>query len=292
MSDQRPPQETDTPQGADNKPASQNNDSPLDNVEKLIPVAEHFEEVHEDGRKVRHRGVYLLPNLFTTGALFSGFYAVIAGMNGQFESAAIAIFVAMVLDGLDGRVARLTNTTSEFGVQYDSLSDMVSFGVAPSLVMFNWALAPLGKYGWAAAFAFMACAALRLARFNTQVEVVDKRYFVGLASPSAAALVASMVWVGHDAQVPYEWSVVAAIITLCAGLLMVSNVRYYSFKGIDMKGRVPFVMMLGMVMLFALVAMNPPKMLMLLAVLYAMSGIAGMVFRRLRHQQLKQVKKR
>ena len=159
----------------------------------LLPVDEHVEEVSENGQKVRRRGIYLLPNLFTTSALFSGFYAVIAGMHQNFEAAAIAIFVAMALDGLDGRVARLTNTTSEFGVQYDSLSDMVSFGLAPALVMFSWALAPLGKLGWAAAFAFAACAALRLARFNTQVKVVDKRYFIGLASPAAAAVLASIV---------------------------------------------------------------------------------------------------
>ncbi|MEJ2417493.1 MAG: CDP-diacylglycerol--serine O-phosphatidyltransferase, partial [Exilibacterium sp.] len=204
--------------------------------ESLLPVDEHIEEVSENGKKVRRRGIYLLPNLFTTGALFSGFYAVIAGMHGNFEAAAIAIFVAMVLDGLDGRVARLTNTTSAFGVQYDSLSDMVSFGLAPALVMFSWALAPLGKLGWAAAFAYAACAALRLARFNTQVGVVDKRYFIGLASPAAAAVLAAIVWSGHDAQISYELAVLVAFITVLAGALMVSNVRYYSFKGVDFKG--------------------------------------------------------
>ncbi|RYZ80731.1 MAG: CDP-diacylglycerol--serine O-phosphatidyltransferase, partial [Moraxellaceae bacterium] len=145
------------------------------------------EEVSEGGQKVRHRGVYLLPNLFTTGALFCGFYAVVSGMHGNFIHAAVAIFIAMLLDGMDGRVARMTNTQSAFGEQYDSLADMVSFGVAPALVMFSWVLGDLGRWGWAAAFVYTACAALRLARFNTQIGVVDKKYFMGLASPMAAA---------------------------------------------------------------------------------------------------------
>ncbi|TQV71214.1 CDP-diacylglycerol--serine O-phosphatidyltransferase [Exilibacterium tricleocarpae] len=238
----------------------------------LLPVDEHVEEVSENGQKVRRRGIYLLPNLFTTSALFSGFYAVIAGMNQDFEVAAIAIFVAMALDGLDGRVARLTNTTSEFGVQYDSLSDMVSFGLAPALVMFSWALAPLGKLGWAAAFAFAACAALRLARFNTQVKVVDKRYFIGLSSPAAAAVLASIVWSGHDWQVSPEFSVLAALVTLVAGLLMVSNIKYSSFKGIDFKGRVPFVAMLAVIFVFVVITIDPPRVLLGLSVVYGLSG--------------------
>ena len=161
-------------------------------------VDEHEEEVSENGRTVRRKGIYLLPNLMTTGALFAGFYAVVAAMRGDFESAAVAIFFAMILDGLDGRIARMTNTSSKFGAEYDSLSDMVSFGVAPALVMFSWALGELGKFGWSAAFVYVACAALRLARFNTQIDTADKNYFTGLASPAAAAVVASTVWVCHD----------------------------------------------------------------------------------------------
>ncbi|GMG88562.1 CDP-diacylglycerol--serine O-phosphatidyltransferase [Biformimicrobium ophioploci] len=241
-----------------------------------LPVDEHVEEISENGQKVRARGIYLLPNMITTGALFSGFYAIVASMNGKFEWAAIAIFVAMVLDGLDGRVARLTNTQSAFGVQYDSLSDMVSFGLAPALVVFNWGLGEhLGKFGWAAAFIYAACGALRLARFNTQVDTVDKGIFVGLASPTAAAIVASMVWVGHDMEVGTPTAVAAALVTMLAGLLMVSNFRYSSFKGLDMKGRVPFVMMLLVILVFALVTVDPPRVLFTIAVLYTCSGPAA-----------------
>ncbi|GAB1263041.1 CDP-diacylglycerol--serine O-phosphatidyltransferase [Aurantivibrio plasticivorans] len=237
-----------------------------------LPFDDHVEEVSEGGKTVRRRGIFLLPNLITTAALFSGFYAIVAGMHGNFENAAIAIFVAMVFDGLDGRVARLTNTSSAFGVEYDSLSDMVSFGLAPSLVMFNWGLAPLGKYGWAMAFAFAACAALRLARFNTQVETADKRYFTGLASPSAAALVAGTVWFGHEAEITFELSLLVGLLTLTAGLLMVSNIKYHSFKGLDFKGRVPFVKLLLMIMLFVVIVANPSVMLVLMAAIYATSG--------------------
>ncbi|SDK80883.1 CDP-diacylglycerol--serine O-phosphatidyltransferase [Microbulbifer yueqingensis] len=243
--------------------------------ESRLPVDEHIEEeVSASGRKVRARGIYLLPNLITTGALFSGFYAIIAGLNGNFEAAAIAIFAAMILDGLDGRVARLTDTQSAFGVQYDSLSDMVSFGLAPSLVVFSWGLTPLGKFGWAAAFLYAACAALRLARFNTQVDTVDKGVFIGLASPTAAAIVASMVWAGHDADVGPGLGVVAALVTMAAGLLMVSNFRYTSFKTLDFKGRVPFVMMLAVILIFSLVTIDPPRVLLTLAVVYTLSGPA------------------
>ncbi|MGK2915396.1 MAG: CDP-diacylglycerol--serine O-phosphatidyltransferase, partial [Porticoccaceae bacterium] len=189
----------------------------------------------------RRKGIYLLPNLLTTGALFAGFYAVLAAMDGKFEAAAVAIFVAMVFDGLDGQVARMTNTQSAFGVQYDSLSDMVSFGVAPAVVAFSWMLSTLGKLGWAAAFIYASCAALRLARFNTQANVVDSRYFIGLASPAAAALVASMVWTWHDADPSRGFAFLVALVTATAGILMVANLRYRSLKGIDFKGRVPFV---------------------------------------------------
>lgn len=238
-------------------------------------VDEHEEEVlTPSGQKERHKGVYLLPNLFTTAALFAGFYAIISGMKGNFEAAGMAIIVAQLMDGFDGRIARLTNTTSAFGVQYDSLSDMVSFGLAPSLVIFSWGLEPLGKFGWAAAFLFAACAALRLARFNTQVETVDKRYFVGLASPPAAAILATTVWLWHDSVPPYEVSVLVAIITIMIGLLMVSNVRYTSFKGFNLRGRVPFVVMLAALLIFIVIVIDPPTVLLLMACLYCISGPA------------------
>ncbi len=247
--------------------------------EFLLPVDDHIEEVKEGGETVRRRGIFLLPNLITTAALFSGFYAIIAGMHGDFENAAVAIFAAMVFDGLDGRVARMTNTSSAFGVEYDSLSDMVSFGLAPALVMFNWALVPLGKYGWAASFAFAACAALRLARFNTQVGVVDKRFFVGLSSPAAAAVVAGTVWVGAESVIGFELSILCGLLTLCAGLLMVSNIQYQSFKGLDLKGRVPFVVLLLAVLIFVVVASNPSVMLLILAASYSVSGPVAWVWR-------------
>lgn len=243
--------------------------------EGVLPVDEHVEEVvEEDGRKVPRRGIYLLPNLFTTAALFSGFYAIIAGTNGNFENSAIAIFVAMILDGLDGRVARLTNTTSAFGEQYDSLSDMVSFGLAPSLVMFSWALSDLGKVGWVCAFIYAVCAALRLARFNTQIGSVDSRYFIGLASPAAAAIVAGIIWVGSSFEMSFELSVFAAIMTAFSGLLMVSNFNYSSFKGLDFKGRVPFVSILAVVLVFAVLAIDTPKMLLAIFAVYGISGPA------------------
>ncbi|MFV8784195.1 CDP-diacylglycerol--serine O-phosphatidyltransferase [Microbulbifer sp. SA54] len=270
---------------SDNKGA-QAAESPRTDEEIRLPVDEHIEEeVSASGKKVRARGVYLLPNLITTGALFSGFYAIIAGMNGNFEAAAIAIFAAMILDGLDGRVARLTDTQSAFGVQYDSLSDMVSFGLAPALVVFNWGLGPLGKLGWAAAFLYAACAALRLARFNTQVDTVDKGVFIGLASPTAAAIVASMVWAGHEIEAGAGLGIVAALVTVAAGLLMVSNFHYTSFKKLDFKGRVPFVMMLAIILVFSLVTIDPPRVLLVLAVLYTFSGPAYWVWQRMRERK-------
>ncbi len=222
----------------------------------------------------RRRGIYLLPNLFTTAGLFAGFYAVIAAINGHFEAAAIAIFVAMVMDGFDGRVARMTNTQSDFGKEYDSLADMVSFGLAPALVIYQWALVPLGKIGFVGAFVFAAGAALRLARFNTQVGIIDKRYFQGLASPAAAALIAGFVWWGDDAGwAREEIAVVALLLTAAAGVLMVSNIRYNSFKDVNLRGRVPFVKILVVVGIFGLVAMHPPSVLFSMALAYALSGI-------------------
>lgn len=221
----------------------------------------------------RHRGIYLLPNLFTTAALFSGFYAIVAAMQSRFEAAAVAIFVAMLLDGLDGRVARLTNTQSDFGAEYDSLSDMVSFGLAPALVIYQWALSGMGKAGWLAAFIYTAGAALRLARFNTQVGIADKRYFQGLASPAAAAIVAGMVWVGNDYGLQGKaMNLTAWTLTLLAGLLMVSNVRYYSFKSVNIKDRVPFVGILLIVLIIVLVSYDPPVVLFSVFLLYALSG--------------------
>jgi CDP-diacylglycerol--serine O-phosphatidyltransferase len=223
--------------------------------------------------KNRRRGIYFLPNLLTTAALFAGFYAIVAATQSKFEIAAIAIFVAMILDGLDGRVARWTNTQSDFGAQYDSLSDMVSFGLAPALVMYEWVLHSMGKVGWVAAFIYTAAAALRLARFNTQVGVADKRYFQGLPSPSAAAMVTAFVWLGHVNDVVIRhYSLAAMILTVVAGLLMVSNIRYHSFKGFDVRSKVPFIAVVAVVLTIAVLNSDPPLMLFVGFLLYALSG--------------------
>ncbi len=222
---------------------------------------------------IRRRSIYLLPNLFTTGALFAGFYAIVQAMNGKFEFAAVAIFIAMVLDGLDGRVARLTHTQSEFGAEYDSLSDMVSFGVAPSLLMYEWAFRDLGKIGWFAAFIYCAGTALRLARFNTNIDVVDKRYFQGLPSPAAAALVAGFVWVMGDYDFTGQqlrWY--AVVLTVFAGLSMVSNVRFYSFKDFNMRKSVPFIVIFLLALFFILISSYPPGVLFFLFLGYSLSG--------------------
>ena len=250
-------------------------------------VDEHEEEVSENGRTVRRKGIYLLPNLFTTGALFAGFYAIIAAMRGDYESAPIAILVALVFDGLDGRVARLTNTSSKFGAEYDSLSDMVSFGLAPALVIFSWALGDLGKFGWSAAFIYVACAALRLARFNTQIDTADKNYFTGLASPAAAAIIATTVWVCHDlgwvgAALPRELAVLVGLLTATVGFLMIANFPYYSFKGVDFRRRVPFVVMIAVVFIFSLVTVDPPTVLLISSLLYAASGPVMLLLKRRR----------
>lgn len=220
-----------------------------------------------------NRGIYLLPNLLTTAGLFSGFYAIIASINGAFEPATIAIFVAMVFDGLDGRVARITNTQSAFGAEYDSMADIVSFGVAPALLAFSWSLSTLGKLGWLAAFIYVACAALRLARFNVQTSTADKRYFQGLASPAAAALVAATVWAGVDFGINgHDYNIVMAILMALSGLLMVSNFRYSSFKSIEWKGKVSFVMILAVVLIFVFVAAQPAQVLFAVFLGYALSG--------------------
>jgi CDP-diacylglycerol--serine O-phosphatidyltransferase len=223
----------------------------------------------------RHRGIYLLPNAFTTAALFAGFYAIVQAMNNQFEAAAIAIFVAMVLDGMDGRVARLTNTQSAFGEQYDSLSDMVSFGVAPALVMYEWILNDLGRWGWLAAFIYVAGAALRLARFNTNIGVVDKRFFQGLPSPAAAALVAGFVWLTIDNKLPIRelWMPgVAFGLTVYAGVSMVSNAPFFSGKSFALGRSVPFWVILLVVLAFVFISSDPPIILFGLFVIYGLSG--------------------
>lgn len=219
----------------------------------------------------RQRGIYLLPNLLTTAALFSGFYSIVAAMQGQFESAAIAIFIAMIADTLDGRVARLTNTQSAFGAEYDSLSDMVSFGLAPAMLVFNWSLHSLGKLGWLAAFIYVAATALRLARFNTQVS--DKYYFQGLPCPSAAAMLASSVWIGASYEVAGSMMVVPlAVLTIIAGSLMVSTIRYSSFKSVDFKGRVPFFTIVLTVFILTGIALEPAEILFAIFFSYAASG--------------------
>jgi CDP-diacylglycerol--serine O-phosphatidyltransferase len=244
----------------------------------------------------RPRGIYLLPNLFTTAALFCGFYAIIAASNGQFVHAARAVFIAAIADGLDGRVARLTGTSSEFGVQYDSLSDLISFGLAPALVMYHWSLselkldsALLGRVGWAVAFLYAACAALRLARFNTQVGVVDKRWFIGLASPASAGLMMSFVWTFADGDLGWsgpELRYVALGITLASALLMVSNVRYSSFKGGKREGpksdRVPPVVLLLIPVIIAILVVDIPRVLFAVGIIYALSGPAMWLWRHMR----------
>jgi CDP-diacylglycerol---serine O-phosphatidyltransferase len=239
------------------------------------------------------RGVYLLPNLFTTGGLFAGFYAIIAATAGNYVDACIAVFIAALLDGLDGRVARMTNTQTEFGTQYDSLADLISFGMAPSLVMYHWALSSLqfdgpvwGKVGWAAAFLYAACAALRLARFNTQTGVVDKRWFIGLASPAAAGLVMAFIW---TVTARTDWSgndvrYLALAVMVGAALLMVSRVRYFSFKAFPQRDRVPFVAILVALGVFVALAIDPPWVLLVIGSLYALSGPVSWVIGRLRRR--------
>jgi len=235
------------------------------------------------GHKPPRRGIYLLPNLLTTAALFAGFYAIVMAMNSRFEHAAAAIFVAMVLDGLDGRVARLTRTQSAFGAEFDSLSDMVSFGVAPALVMYAFALQGLGKLGWIAAFIYCAGTALRLARFNTLLEVQDKRWFQGLPSPAAASLVAGAIWVAVDNRFAgHDLSWLAWAVTVFAGVSMVSNLRFYSGKDINLRRSVPFIVVILMALAMALVALDPPIVLFLLFLAYGLSGYACWLWLKLR----------
>lgn len=225
--------------------------------------------------KKRRKGIYILPNLFTLAALFGGFYAIVMAMNGRFDQAAVGVFCAMVLDSLDGRVARLTNTQSAFGEQMDSLSDMVSFGAAPALIAYVWALTSLGRWGWIGAFVYCACAALRLARFNVNTAVVDKRFFQGLPSPAAAALVAGFIWLMTDAGVSgaeVRWLTFG--LTLYAGLTMVTNVPFYSFKEVSMKRSVPFAAIVLIALIIAVINIHPPTVMFALFMLYGFSGYA------------------
>ena len=235
--------------------------------------------------RIRRRGIYLLPNLFTTAALFAGFYAIVQAMNLRFDQAAVAIFVAMVLDGLDGRVARLTRTQSAFGAEYDSLSDVVSFGAAPALIVYEWALKGLGKAGWGIAFFYCACAALRLARFNTNLAVVDKRYFQGLPSPAAAALVVGLIWVVVDTSntdvngdVVLSWA--AAIATFYAGVTMVVNVPFYSFKDLSLKRSVPFIVIVLIALAIGIISYQPARMIFAIFCLYGVSGYFVYAYKR------------
>lgn len=271
-------------------PMSQNSKRPDDSRPDQDADEQHegvtfevFERIVEGGRAVRQKGIYLLPNLFTTAALFFGFSAILAAMGQHWERAGIMVFVAGIMDGLDGRVARMTNTQSEFGAQYDSLSDVIAFGLAPAIVMFAWAFGGLGKIGWAIAFIYAACTALRLARFNVQIETADKRYFTGLPSPAAAAVVAGMVWVFNEYGVAIDRpvAILAALVTAGAAILMVSNIRFYSFKDLH-AGRVPFFVLLLAALVIAVVQYDPPTALWATALIYAASGPLGAVWRRLR----------
>ncbi len=246
--------------------------------------------MEEETQARKRPGIYLLPNLFTTAAFFSGFYAIVAATNDRFEQAAVAILIAMILDGIDGRVARMTNTQSEFGAEYDSLADLASFGLAPALVMYEWSLSSmrdiswqLGKLGWLAAFIYAVAAALRLARFNTRASSTDKRYFQGLPSPSAAAVLITMVWVCFDAGIDgADVAYLAWLLTVITGVLMISKVSYYSFKDIDFQNRVPFFVILVVVLIFVFTAIDPPVVLFSGFFLYALSGPVIAVLRRFR----------
>ena len=241
--------------------------------------------------KANRKGIYILPNLFTLAALFGGFFAIVMAMNGNYEKAAIGIFCAMVLDSLDGRVARMTGTQSAFGEQMDSLCDMVSFGVAPALVAYTWALKPLGRWGWIAAFVYVACAALRLARFNVNTAVVDKRYFQGMPSPAAAAFVMGFIWLMTDLGINASYPIASlggeqAIrwvifgIALFAGLTMVTNVPYYSFKDIDLKKSVPFIVVVLIALAIAAINIHAPSVLFAAFSVYALSGYGVYAWRK------------
>ncbi|MDB4041909.1 CDP-diacylglycerol--serine O-phosphatidyltransferase [Methylophilaceae bacterium] len=226
------------------------------------------------------RSFYLLPNILTTSSLFAGFYSIVQAMNGAYDHAALAIFIALILDGLDGRVARLTNTQSSFGAEYDSLSDMVSFGVAPGLIVYVWALQPLGKLGWIAAFIYCTCAAFRLARFNVKLDIDNKQFFFGLPSPAAAALIASFIWISYDNGISgneiflgfFQMQWFAFLLTIFAALSMVTDLRYYSGKDINLRNSQPFIAILVIVMIFGLISHNPAEIIFIILMAYALSG--------------------
>ena len=248
-------------------------------------VVQEVQEADEPPLRPRRKGIYILPNLFTLAALFGGFYAVVMAMNGQFALAAYGIFIAAVLDSLDGRVARMTNTQSAFGEQMDSLSDMVSFGAAPALIVYEWALKGLGKLGWIAAFIYCSGAALRLARFNTNIAVVDKRFFQGLPSPAAAALIIGFIWVMGDAGFAEVWRLdwmkwAAFGLTLYAGLTMVTNIPFYSFKDVSFKRTVPFVVIVAIALGIAVINIHPPIVLFALFAIYGLSGYAVYAYKK------------
>lgn len=255
----------------------------------------YMTEDNHESAKAPTKGIYLLPNLFTTASLFAGFYAIVAATQDRFEAAAIAIFIAMIMDGLDGRVARMTNTQSSFGEQYDSLADMASFGIAPAMIMYEWALISMrdlgphwSKVGWLAAFIYIACAALRLARFNVQNGQIDKAYFMGLASPAAAAVMASFIWLCNDFEISGKSMVyVACALTAICGLLMVSNFTYSSFKNINIKQRVPFAALLLVVLIFVLITYQPSKVIFVGVFAYMLSGPIVYVVRRIKKHQRK-----
>lgn len=262
------------------------NDGMLKNISDIKMSEQHSTQQKNTGKNPQ-RGIYLLPNLLTTIALFAGYYAIVSGMKGHFEMAAIAIFVALITDGLDGRVARFTNTQTAFGAQYDSLSDLIAFGLAPSLVLFNWSLYSLGKFGWFAAFLYTAATALRLARFNTQH--TDKLYFQGLPCPSAAGIIASVIWMGTSYDLkPVTIAFPIAILTIIVAGLMVSTMRYYSFKNIDFRGRIPFFSAVIVVLIIAAIALEPPEVLFGLFFIYIFSGPIGTLLqlRRVRKQRV------
>ena len=258
-----------------------------EDVDTEIGVDEEEPGTPEPIEGPRRRGIYLLPNLFTTAGLFSGFYAIVAAMAGKFEPAAIAVFAAMVFDSLDGRVARWTHTESAFGKEYDSLSDMVSFGLAPALVMFEWSLHSMadygsawGKVGWMGAFFYAACAALRLARFNVRVGMVDKRYFQGLPSPAAAGILAGAVWCALNFDIPGSAVIIPAyILTAGAGALMVSSIGYYSFKDLKLQGKVPFTVLLAVPVLLVIIFVSPANVLFFGFLGYALTGMLMALWR-------------
>lgn len=258
-----------------NKPESESSPRSTPTFDGITFEVEE-EEHTQEGQKVKRRGIYLWPNLITTAALLSGFYSIIASMNGNFQQAIYAIFLAALLDGLDGRVARAIGAQSAFGEQYDSLSDLLAFGVAPAILMYSWSLDSLGRIGLACCFVYTACAAFRLARFNVQIGVVDKRYFIGVASPLAAIIIISLVWVGLDFPEIFDIrergiQAISAAVIVSVGLLMISNIKYYSFKTVDRK-RVPFFVLPIAVFIFAAMTYNIPVGILVISLIYALSG--------------------